>query len=442
MNKNLIFKSQSTPTIKVYLYIFVYFMFVRLIYVFFQGFFNNYTLLMDSVGLVHFADQALLGDFNFDWGRFIASPLMSLFIAGHKLIFGSYWNVMLITSQLILSSVSGIYIYKITRLLFEKQEIAMIATIIYGLFPMTLYWVHTFSQETLFQSLLIFSIYHLIQYCSSVKLTSLIYSAVLFALSFLTKSHILIFSLFIPVILFLNINSKKKSIFSILGFTLICILSTLPYGLYHLKYNQTYILSSNGYGYQFYFGNSWPGYRNIVGPLPQDTILQHYKNGVDNAPYYYGSEQANIDSMFQLPQHTKQFAFLKSGLNWIITHPWLTLKLKCFDFFYFLIPGVNPKLYTFWNWFISFIISIPIYIFGYWGMWLAIKKDYKKHFFMVALFLTMILFSVVWYVQNRFRTITIEPFYIIYASSIIYMILSKTRYLNFIIPDNNLQNNS
>ena len=239
MNKNLIFKYQSTPTIKVYLYIFVYFMFVRLIYVFFQGFFNNYTLLMDSVGLVHFADQALLGNFNFDWRRFIASPLMSLFIAGHKLIFGSYWNVMLIISQLILSSVSGIYIYKITRLLFEKQEIAMIATIIYGLFPMTLYWVHTFSQETLFQSLLIFSIFHLIQYCSNVKLTSLIYSAVLFALSFLTKSHILIFSLFIPVILFLNINSKKKSIFSFLGFTVICILSTLPYGLYHLKYNQT-----------------------------------------------------------------------------------------------------------------------------------------------------------------------------------------------------------
>ena len=219
-------------------------------------------------------------------------------------------------------------------------------------------------------------------------------------------------------------------------------ISTLPYGLYHLKYNQTYVLSSNGYGYQFYFGNSWPGYRNIVEPLPQDTILQHYKNGVDNAPYYYGSEQANIDSMFQLPQHTKQFTFLKSGLNWIISHPWLTLKLKCFDFFYFLIPGVNPKLYTFWNWFISFIISIPIYIFGYWGMWLAIKKDYKKHFFMLALFLTMILFSVVWYVQNRFRTITIEPFYIIYASSIIYMILSKTNYLNFKIPDNNLQNNS
>ena len=265
MNKNLIFKSQSTSTIKVYLYIFVYFMIVRLIYVFFQGFFNNYALLMDSVGLVHFADQALMGDFNFDWGRFIASPLMSLFIAGHKLLFGSYWNVVLIINQLMLSSISGIYFYKISRLLFDKMEIATIATIIFGVFPMTLFWVHTFSQETLFQSLLIFSIYHLIQYCSNEKLTSLIYSALLFALCFLTKSHILIFSLFIPVILFLNINSKKKSIFSILIYTLICILSTLPYGLYHLKYNQAYILSSNGYGYQFYFGNSWPGYRNLRG---------------------------------------------------------------------------------------------------------------------------------------------------------------------------------
>lgn len=117
-------------------------------------------------------------------GAFYCFAVDVAFYCGHKLLFGSYWNVVLIISQLILSSLSGIYIYKITRLLFEKQEIAMIATIIYGLFPMTLYWVHTFSQETLFQSLLIFSIYHLIQYCSNEKLTSLIYSAVLFALSF------------------------------------------------------------------------------------------------------------------------------------------------------------------------------------------------------------------------------------------------------------------
>ena len=88
-------------------------MIIRLMYVFTQGVFNNYSLLMDSVGLVHFADLALMGNFNFDWGRFIASPLMSIFIAGHKLLFGSYWNVFLILNQLILSSLSGIYIYKI-----------------------------------------------------------------------------------------------------------------------------------------------------------------------------------------------------------------------------------------------------------------------------------------------------------------------------------------
>jgi hypothetical protein len=41
----------------------------------------------------------------------------------------------------------------------------------------------------------------------------------------------------------------------------------------------------------------------------------------------------------------------------------------------------------------------------------------------------MVIFSVVFYVQNRFRVITIEPFYLIYASFGLSHIVHKIHFL-------------
>ena len=43
----------------------------------------------------------------------------------------------------------------------------------------------------------------------------------------------------------------------------------------------------------------------------------------------------------------------------------------------------------------------------------------------------MLIFSTFWYVQNRFRTITLEPFYIIYASYYL------NKYLNNFVKKSN-----
>src|SRR5687768_8780050 len=45
----------------------------------------------DEKEYVLLADKALQGDFNFDIGRFIRSPLYPLFLGLIKLVFGSVW---------------------------------------------------------------------------------------------------------------------------------------------------------------------------------------------------------------------------------------------------------------------------------------------------------------------------------------------------------------
>ena len=61
-------------------------------------------------------------------------------------------------------------------------------------------------------------------------------------------------------------------------------------------------------------------------------------------------------------------------------------------------------------------ISLPIYLLAYAGLFMALRERSRAHSWVLGLLLSMVAFSVVFYVQNRFRTITLEPFYLIYAA--------------------------
>ncbi|WP_299255798.1 glycosyltransferase family 39 protein [uncultured Cytophaga sp.] len=410
---------------KKYSIIFISFFIVRIIFSFLIGFYNNYSLQPDSIYLIQFADNAVKGDFNFDFGRFITSPVFPCFAALLKISFGQYWNTSLILFQIILSSISGIFIYKISNILFNNSLTAAISTIIYCFFPMTFWYVNTFSQETLFQSLFIITIYYLIDAYKNENIKSLIFSAVFFSLTYLTKSHILLFSLFVPLLFFITLKSFKKSLLYTSIFASIALICSLPYGLYHLKKNNTYVLSSNGSGFQFYLGNTNAGYKSIVD-IPKKTSSDYTKiKDITNTAGYFNGDETRFDSIISLTQDKKQKIFFADAFLWIRSHPKDILKLKLYDFIIYLMPGVSYRHYPILEWAFSFLISFPIYLFAYLGLYKSCTQNHREHFFMIAIFLTMILFSTVFYVQNRFRTITIEPFYILYAGYFIQAVLMK-----------------
>ncbi|MDJ1472136.1 glycosyltransferase family 39 protein [Cytophagaceae bacterium DM2B3-1] len=395
------------------IYIFFLFFFVRLAFVFFSRF-DNYELSGDSGWIIKLGMNVLDGNLDFDIGRFIAAPFYPYFIAVNMWIFGSFWNVSVVFFQLVLSALSGVALYKIALYYFDKLT-SLLATHLYALFPLTFWWVHTFATEMVFQCFLIFAIYYLIVFVHSQKKVHLIVSALLFSLCYLTKSHILLFSPFIILYIFYNLKSAihTKIIYGgIYGG--ICLLASLPFGVYNITSHQIYVISSNGLGYQYYLGNSDAGYVTIVDVPPVGSeAYQKMKNINEDAGFFNGSK---YDSILVLPQRVKQSLFLQESMRWIILHPQKFLKIKVYNLFFFLMPGVSFRHYSIGAWAFSFILSCPIYLLAYSGMFTLFRQDFKKHIWMAGLFIAMLVFSVGIYVQNRFRTITLEPFFLIYAA--------------------------
>jgi hypothetical protein len=398
----------------------------RLIFVFFIGFDNNYSLQSDSMWLTDFGNKVILGDFNFELDRFIASPLYPTLCGLFKIIFSNYWNILLVIFQLLIAALSGVYVYKIANLLFRNNNISLLATLMYAVFPLTLWFTHTFSQESIFQSLLIFTFYYLLKFLTTNRIKYVLYSAILFSLDYLTKSHILIFSVFIPLIFFHYYGFSKKTVLFSSIFAGISFLFSAPYGIYNLKTHNTYVISSNGGAYQFYLGNTEAGYKTVVDvPSKSSDDYSRIKYINATAGYFNGS-QSYYDSILKLPQKEKQSVFFQEGIKWIKYNPAKFIKLKIYDTLFFLMPGVSWRHYDFSYWLGTFLLSLPIYVFAYVSIIKQLRNNFKMTAPMLYLFISMLLFSTIWYVQNRFRSITIEPFYIIYSAVIIMDIIKKS----------------
>jgi hypothetical protein len=117
---------------------------------------------------------------------------------------------------------------------------------------------------------------------------------------------------------------------------------------------------------------------------------------------------------------------MQDAMAWIKANPGKWMKIKLHDLVSFISPGVSYKYYDFRIWLIALVVYLPVYLLAYFGIWYAVRKaGLRSQLLVIGLFVTMLLFSTVWYVQNRFRTITIEPFYILYASFVLVMILRK-----------------
>lgn len=385
----------------------------RSIFVLIVGFDNNFNHQPDSFELVKMADDLIAGDWSFSWERFIVSPLFPVVCAGFKLLFGTGWAAALTVFQVVLAAVSGVYLYRLAILLLGNARTALLASLLFAVFPLTLWFVHTFSQESLFQSLLIITIYHLVKAIRTNQIEHLVLAAVLFSITYHIKSHILLFAPFIPLLLYRSGNINAWLVRSFL-FASICVLSGIPFGLHQLKVNDTFVFSSNGAGFQFYMGNSEMGYRTIVDVPKKGTEAAWQMKQPDAVGYFNDIDR--FKEIMALPQAEKQKECFREGVAWIRANPGKATELKLYNTFFFLMPGVSFRHYDLKPWLLSFLLSFPLYLAAYSGLLIQLRHDPKRARPILYLFLSMLIFSVVFYVQNRFRTITLEPsFYCIYA---------------------------
>lgn len=357
------------------------------------------------------SDAILQGNFDLETQFFISAPFYSFAQALFKLVFGSYWSIAIGIVQLLLCAWSGVVLYRLARLLFDGR-VALVAASVFAVFPLTLVWVGTASQDMPFQIMLIFSLHALLAAIRADDLKRTAMAAVLFSITFLTKSHILLFAPFIPLYWWMNATtSRVRKVSHLALFIAINVVSTLPFGLYNLERHGLYVISSTGHGGHFLTGHNEDVYRFIVDPPPLGSP-EHRR--IFNMDYTVLHEIE--DSLKTLDHKGKQALYLSKGLEWCRANPGKFVELSVFDLGYFLLPGVNPHHYGRMSWAAIFLLSLPLYLLAYAGIWTALREGFRKHSWILWLFLSMVAFSVGFYVQNRFRTITLEPFYIIYAS--------------------------
>ena len=388
--------------------------------------YDNFQLQVDSYWYNEQSNDVLNKNFNLLRPLFITAPFFSYFQALIKFIFQDYWKISLTLFQITACSFSGIYFFKLTKILFNKN-VAILSSIIFCFYPLTLWFSFTFTQDIWFQCFLIFFLYHFNSYLIFNEKKSFYYSIIFFSLTYLTKSHILLFSPFIVIIFFLKkeFNFKKKVKISLI-FATLTFAASLPYGIYNLKANGTYVISSSGFGGTFIIGHNEEAYLNHI---KRDELTPEQKRRFKSVNYQILEDLKPLINKAS-PSEIQKIYF-NEGLRWIKNNPLKSFKLALDHFKSFFKPGINKFWYDYKIWLTVLIISSPIYFFSYLSIYTEVRRNYKKHFWIVGLMVIMLFFSIFFYYSGRFIVITLEPYYIIYSCKFIHdKIISRIKLFN------------
>lgn len=397
---------------QIFITIFLSFLVVRLLFIFLiKTYFPELDFFRDSMRYDNLSTQILEGNYSLDGGTFLVAPVYPYFLAVVKLVFRKYWHWVVPIIQLGLSCLSGVYIYKLSKLIFGMEKVAILGTLAYCLYPFTMWYVHTILQETIYQTFLIFSIYHIVGWLKYQKRRHLVFSAILFSICFLTKSIILFYSPFLALFIYLYTKgNKKQKLRMVFIYASICLIFTVPNGMYNWKTHGVYTLSSGGFGFFLSLSNN--------DYIAKSIGVYKYTKGLNEFDYTYGSPDEmkdNAPSKKYSPAERDQL-YLEEGLKWISENPKKLFLLSLTKVQKFLTPGFSISHYPFDKWLISFILGLPVYFFGYIGIWKGLRINFKLHSWILFLIFSMILFSMFFLNQSRFRLITMEGFYLMYAA--------------------------
>jgi hypothetical protein len=354
------------------------------------------------------SDNILSGDLNLETKLFIVAPLFPYTLALAKLVFGSNWFTGLALIQILISSASTVYLSKAAALVHHKRAMAITAGMLYALSLPTIYYTHLPSQESLFQSLFVISFYWLCQYSSAPTSAALARFSIAFTLALLTKSHVI---LMIPLLLAFILVKRKATIKALgdAGILLTIIgLLTMPYGLYNLRANGTYVISSSGSGVFFLTGHNEEFYQWLVNTPPKGSFEFDRLNSMNFSAYEEGISAG-------LTHRQRQSIYLKRGLDWVLKNPVKSANLIVYNIWHHLRPGYSLRFQSLRNWAAAMLFNAPIYTLAYIEMIKGLRRP-AAHIPAYIVFASMLVFVAIFYAQNRFRLITIEPIYILYAS--------------------------
>lgn len=392
---------------------------VRIAFKYFSGY-DNFELFGDSGRYDILSRRIINGEANMDIVAYLSAPLYSYTLALFKTIHFDHWQTITVSYHFLLISLSAIYIYKITDLLFKSRSTSFIASLIYIFYPMTLWFNFTIAQETTFQAFIIIFSYYFMASSEHGSKKNYMLTSLSFGLALLTKSHILMLLPFLLLIKMIHgqLLDFSKYLVIIVG------LMILPHGLINKQQHGVFTISSHGNASFFLLGHSDFTYDCILntsgstGQFSHEGCVPVFVFDRDQVFPKYGKANA-------LSVKERNRVRLKIALEWVKQNPSKFLKLKIYGIQRFLMPGLDYKQFKLKYWLASFIAGILIYIPGYLILYQQLMANYKDHLLMVSLILVTAAIFIIFFPVNRFRVITMEPLLIVYAGQWYSQLISK-----------------
>ncbi|MDA9782557.1 glycosyltransferase family 39 protein [Gammaproteobacteria bacterium] len=374
---------------------------------------DNYRYLVQS-------DAILKGNFNLEEKLFITAPLFPYLLAFFKWAFASNYIIALEAFQIFLSSISVIFLMLTSNLIFNNKRVALLTGLVFSMHPITLYYAHQFSQESIFESLFIISIYFFSLFLSTRRYIDLIIFSIIYSLALLTKSIILLIFPFLILAMLFKFRLSAKTILQVCSSVLIIFVLTLPYGVYNKIVNNSYVIASSGQGGHFLTGHNDDFYTYVTNPPAKDSA--EYQR-LANMEYKIFDE---LDEKVKDRDHKyQQDTYLNAGIKWSLENPSKALELTWINFRNFVTPGFNFFHHPFHLWLLTFLMSLPIFIMAYLEIVRMLLAKPYDHLVIVSIFFGMLSVALIFYAQNRYRAVTIEPYYLIYFSSFLVFLYDR-----------------
>ena len=382
----------------------------RLCFKYLSGY-DNFELFGDSLRYDLLSNRIMSGNYDLDIVAFISAPFYPYFLAICKLILPSDWENLAVFLQFLLVSLSAVSLYNVSKLIFDDSRVSLLAALIYIFYPLTMWYNFTLTQETLFQCFFIFFFHAFIKFEILKSQSSLIAAGFFFSLALLTKSHI---TILLPIVLL--ILYYYRGVKPLLQFGSIILIMVLPFAWVNYKIHNVVSLSSYGANSLLLAGHSDETYPCLTNKIYQYPEIQKHGCNLDiifHPPYEFEG-YGQVNNLAIKERNSKR---LELALEWIRTNPGKYLELKINGLLRFLLPGLDFRIYPPKFWITSLILGLLIYIPAYFELIQRARKKLRLDIVLTfAVILTIAIIFLVFYPQNRFRVITLEPLLIIYAA--------------------------
>ena len=322
-------------------------------------------------------------------------PGYQFFLAGIYKIFGRNLPLIWILQALI-HTLSGFFIYLISKKIFkdfEKREIAALISAFLFLFFIDIFELTSMIlTETLFLFLLIVSIFSIIKFFENPEIKISALAGILFGLAILTRPTVLPLFLIAFVLMVYKKYFKEAFLFLLIPFLIIA-----PWTVRNYKVHKTFILTSSAGGINFWMGNN-----------PEATGESFYTEEMSEYIKKHGFVAAE----------KKGF---EEGKKFIIEHPFKFIKLSFIKTSIYFSAARPAAFWFHLNGFLmgltaifSSIFAFIIFSFGILGIVSAIKKRNFNINLLVSYALIAPLIVIPLVVETRYRY-QIYPFLIIFS---------------------------